>query len=488
MIAAALKPYPEMKDSGVKWLGPVPAHWEVRRLRASIEGSFNGIWGEDPNGEDNLICIRVADFDRVRSRVRLEKQTIRAIPVGERKNRLLRKGDLLLEKSGGGDLQPVGTVVLYEHDAEAVCSNFVARMPVSNQFNPVYLTYLHSHLYAKRLNTRSIKQTTGIQNLDSTSYLNERVAFPPAKEQDRIARFLDHAEQRIQHFIGAKQKLIALLEEQKQRLVHHLVTRGLGGEANLKTTEYPWFPCIPAHWNVTPMRRVITRSVDGPHHSPEYLDQGIPFLSARNVKVDRWSLADVKFISENDYETFCERVKPEVGDVLYTKGGTTGIARAVDLDYPFQVWVHVAVLKVNRKRILPRYLAIALNSLRCYEQSQLYTRGATNQDLGLGRMKDIVLPVPPMDEQANVMEHVETVEKRVHIGVQSALREIELVEEFRTRLISDVVTGNVDVREATKTLDNLESGDQEVSPNEYLESDNMPTCVRHAAAHEEING
>ena len=93
-----------------------------------------------------------------------------------------------------------------------------------------------------------------------------------------------------------------------------------------------------------PMRRVITRSLDGPHLSPEYLDQGIPFLSARNIKIDRWSLQDVKFISRADYESFCQRVTPVIGDVLYTKGGTTGIARAVDLDYPFQVWVHIAVL------------------------------------------------------------------------------------------------------------------------------------------------
>ena len=155
-MSVDLPPYPAMKDSGVPWLGAVPEHWEVRRLGTSVHGCINGIWGNDPNGREDLPCVRVADFDRARLRVRLAKPTLRAVAPGERKRRLLKKSDLLLEKSGGGDLQPVGVVMLYDHDIEAVCSNFVARMPVSARCNSSYLTYLHSHLYAIRLNVRSI--------------------------------------------------------------------------------------------------------------------------------------------------------------------------------------------------------------------------------------------------------------------------------------------------------------------------------------------
>ena len=272
------------------------------------------------------------------------------------------------------------------------------------------------------------------------------VAIPSLPEQAAIVRFLDHADRRIRRYIRAKQQLIALLEEQRRILVHKAVTRGLKAATKLKGTGAPWFPEVPEHWDVMPMRRVIASSLDGPHHSPEYLDQGIPFLSARNIRVGRWSLEDVKFISQTDYETFCQRVKPAVGDVLYTKGGTTGIACAVDLNYPFQVWVHVAVLKLKEERTLPRFLAAALNSPRCYEQSQLLTRGATNQDLGLGRMKEIVLPVPPLAEQSDIIEHVAEVEDRLGRASATALREIELVREYQARLIADVVTGKVDVR------------------------------------------
>ena len=201
------------------------------------------------------------------------------------------------------------------------------------------------------------------------------------------------------------------------------------------------------------MRRLIVAAIDGPHFSPKYHDSGIPFLSARNLKADRWSLEDAKFISEEDYREFCRRVRPEIGDVLYTKGGTTGVARAVDLEFPFQVWVHIAVLKLNHTRITPEFLAFCLNSPRCYEQSQLFTRGATNQDLGLGRMKDIELPVPPsLTEQARIVEALEAQSLEFTTAISRLAREIDLLREYRTRLVADVVTGKLDVRVAAAQL------------------------------------
>lgn len=152
-----LKPYPVYKDAGVSWLGDVPEWWDIRRLSDSVAACVNGIWGTDPDGQNDLTCVRVADFDRQRLRVRLNRPTTRAIAVSERKRRILRRGDLLLEKSGGGDLQPVGVVVMYDHDTPAVCSNFVAKMSIAAGFCSQYLTYLHSHLYSIRLNMRSIK-------------------------------------------------------------------------------------------------------------------------------------------------------------------------------------------------------------------------------------------------------------------------------------------------------------------------------------------
>ena len=213
-----------MKDSGIPWLGEIPAHWEVRRLRASVLGCFNGIWGDNPDGQDDLWCVRVADFDRHMLRVSTHKMTMRSIPQSARNRRVLRRGDLLLEKSGGGDKLPVGAVVLYDYDQPAVCSNFVARMPVAPDYVPAFLAYLHSTIYRQRITLLSVKQTTGIQNLDGSSYLAELAAFPPRDEQTAIVAHLDTATRDLDATIARTQRQIDLLREYRARLVADVVT------------------------------------------------------------------------------------------------------------------------------------------------------------------------------------------------------------------------------------------------------------------------
>lgn len=213
-----------LRPSGVDWVGDVPEHWTTYRLRDTIRGCFNGVWGEEPDGQDDLVCVRVADFERARRRVSVDRPTLRAIAPSLRRARLLQRGDLLIEKSGGGDQQPVGMVVLYDHDIGAVCSNFVARMPVAEGFDPRYLVYVHECLYAIRLNARSIKQTTGIQNLDSDAYLGERMAFPPPSEQALIVQLLDCETARIAAGIDSARSAIGLLREFSVRMVADVVT------------------------------------------------------------------------------------------------------------------------------------------------------------------------------------------------------------------------------------------------------------------------
>jgi type I restriction enzyme S subunit len=244
--------YPGYRDSGVEWLGEVPVHWKLMRLKWTISGCFNGIWGDEADGgPDDLICVRVADFDRVGFRVNLEQPTLRSVTDRERKFRLLHHDDLLIEKSGGGDLQPVGAVVQYDQDATAVCSNFVARMPVQSGNDTRFLAYFHAHLYRGRVNERSIKQTTGIQNLDSGSYLSELIGSPPLAEQQTIAAFLDRETARIDALIEKKRRFIELLQEKRAALISHAVTRGLDPTVPLKDSGIEWLGQIPAHWSTS---------------------------------------------------------------------------------------------------------------------------------------------------------------------------------------------------------------------------------------------
>ena len=166
---------------------------------------------------------------------------------------------------------------------------------------------------------------------------------------------------------------------------------------------------LPDKWDFCRLGSLCFAVSDGPHFSPKYVskDMGVPFLSMRNVTLKGFLLNDMKYVSQSDHEDFCKRTKPEIDDIIYTKGGTTGIAIVNDLDMEFSVWVHLAVLKIAKKHLFPRYIAMALNSPHCYEQSQRYTHGTGNRDLGLTRMVLITMPLPPIEEQKRIVTKVD---------------------------------------------------------------------------------
>lgn len=208
------KPYPAYKDSGVEWIGQVPEHWQVKRLKHLISQCQNGVWGDDPleDGSDTL-CIRVADFDRDNNVVIYNPSTYRQITKEHQDSRLVSKGDILLEKSGGGAQTLVGANVRYLGEEPAVCSNFVAVIKPSKMAESAWLNYLMASMYALKINLRSIKQSTGIQNLDSEQYLDEGVAAPSLDEQATIAATLDRETARIDALIQKKTRFIELLKE-----------------------------------------------------------------------------------------------------------------------------------------------------------------------------------------------------------------------------------------------------------------------------------
>lgn len=166
---------------------------------------------------------------------------------------------------------------------------------------------------------------------------------------------------------------------------------------------------LPQGWEWTFLGQLVIKISDGPHFSPTYVskEEGVPFISARNVKVDGWDLDSAKYISNIDHKEFTKRTKAEIGDILYTKGGTTGIAKVNDLDFEFSVWVHIAVLNIYKGGIFSHYLSLALNSPHCYSQSQKFTQGISNNDLGLTRMIYISVPLPSLREQQRIVAKVD---------------------------------------------------------------------------------
>jgi type I restriction enzyme S subunit len=324
--------YPAYKPSGVEWLGEVPEHWSVERFKLSVRSCVNGVWGEEPgNGENDLICMRVADFDRLKlMAAEPGEPTIRSVSARDIEQRSLCNGDLLIEKSGGGEKQPVGAVVLYTGSTLSVCSNFVARMRLTQGMNPSFWRYAHHATYSLKVNTKSIKQTSGIQNLDQQQYLDERAPFPPGEEQVAIATFLDHETAKIDALTAEQQRLIELLQEKRQAVISHVVTKGLNPDVPMKDSGVEWLGEVPEHWTLNRLKHLSPNLTVGIVVNPsEYVsDEGLPFVYGGDIRegVIDWenSRRIAPALSDKQPKT-----RLQSGDLLMVRVGAPGITAVV---------------------------------------------------------------------------------------------------------------------------------------------------------------
>ena len=443
------RPYAAYKDSGVQWLKDIPMHWDVKRLRLAVTKCQNGLWGEEPNGVSDVACIRVADFDRVALEIKIEQPTLRSVDPSLLRSRCLEYGDLLLEKSGGGDRQPVGTVVLYMRHESAICSNFVARMPVRIGYDARYLTYLHASLYAVRVNTRSIKQNTGIQNLDGESYLNEFGCFPEIFEQRAIASFLDRETAKIDVLVAKKERLIGLLQEKRTALITHAVTKGLDPDVPMKDSGVEWLGEIPAHWelkrlwHVTPSDRQVMYGIvlPGPH-----AEDGIPIVKGGDVSPHRLHV-DRLSRTARSIEARHVRSRLRFGDLVYAIRGSIGDVALIPPELEDANLTQDAARVAHTSEVEGSWLLHMLKSLSVFSQLEAGALGATIRGINIRDLKRALITLPPLTEQQALAAFLDRETTKIDDLVTNVGEAIERLKELRTALISAAVTGKIDVRE-----------------------------------------
>ena len=296
----------------------------------------------------------------------------------------------------------------------------------------------------------------------------ENIPIPPIAEQHRIVAKIEELFTRLDAGTAALKKVKAELKRYRQAVLKYAFEGKLTAawrEANkdkiepvallldrikhereiqvkstgkklkpvapLSELELTELPKLPKGWAWVRLGEITYSIKDGPHYSPPYQEKGVPFITGGNVRPEGVDFNKVKYISSALNEELNKRCKPEVGDILYTKGGTTGIARVNTYNLEFNVWVHVAVLKIVNS-LAPFYVQNALNSHHCYEQSQKYTHGVGNQDLGLTRMVNITLPICSTEEQKQIVQEIErrfSVADEVEKVVEQSLKQSERLHQ-----------------------------------------------------------
>ncbi len=419
-MIAELKPYADYKESGLPWLGQVPGHWEVR----PAFGAFV------PNHERNhgMKEQTVLSLSYGRIVVKPADKLHGLVPESFETYQIVNPGDIVLRPT---DLQNDHTSlrVGMVRDRGIITSAYLALRAtagVSPEFGFQFLGVWDSSkaIYGYGSGLR--------QNLDFSHFKRMPVPIPPPAEQAAIVRFLDWANGRLERAIRAKRKVIALLNEQKQAIIHRAVTRGLDPDVPLKPSGIPWLGEIPEHWEVWRAKFVVDIKTGG-RDTVDRIDDGpYPFF-VRSQSVER--------IDTYSFD----------GEAVLTAGDGAGVAKVFHyIDGKFDY--HQRVYKFSGfRRISGPFFYLYLSQTLRFEALDASAK-STVDSLRLPLLQNFPVLVPPSEEQLRIVREMETETAGLSVVISRLEREIELLREYRTRLIADVVTGKLDVREAAARL------------------------------------
>jgi type I restriction enzyme S subunit len=269
-------------------------------------------------------------------------------------------------------------------------------------------------------------------------------------------RFLDWANGRLERAIRAKRKVIALLGEQKQAIIHRAVTRGLDPSVPLKPSGIPWLGDIPQHWEAPRVKqcaRKISKGTTPSTEGREILESGpVRFLKAENISTGRITDKPLCFIDE-ETNRMIRRSQLAEDDILFViAGATLGKTAVVPVEVlPANTNQAVAFIRPN-SRVVPSFLELWLQSPRIKERIWLNAVQSAQPNLSMADLGNFVTPVPTCNEQERILGFLKSATKPMSEAISRLEREIELLREYRTRLVADVVTGKLDVREAAARL------------------------------------
>ena len=274
------------------------------------------------------------------------------------------------------------------------------------------------------------------------------ILLPPLEEQILIGCFLSHETAKIDALIAEQQRLIELLQEKRQAVISHAVTKGLNPHAPMKESGVEWLGEVPEHWDVTTIKRIVSTPVtDGPHETPEFIDEGIPFVSAEAVSSGRINWERIRgFISEDDHKRYSQKYLPMRDDIFMVKSGaTTGVSAIVDTGREFNIWSPLAVIRCGSE-VLPRFALHFIRSRNFLEGVTLGWSFGTQQNIGMGVIENLAILVAPHDEQNAIVEELDSYVNNVDALIVEATKATALLQERRSALISAAVTGQIDVR------------------------------------------
>ena len=469
--------YNAYKDSSVEWLGDIPAHWEVRRLRNMIDMRVSNV---DKHVKEDEAPVRLCNYVDVYKNDYINEQMsfMQATATDEEIKRFrLKKDDVLITKDSE-TWDDIGVPALVTKPATDLISGYHLAL-LRPRTDELAGGYLLRALQSKGLAYQFHIEAKGVTRygLSHAGIKSVWLPLPPLPEQTAIVRFLDHADRRIRRYISAKQNLIALLEEQKQAIIHQAVT----GQIDVRTGQpYPSYKDsgverlgdVPAHWEVRRLRTVAEMRVSNVDKHTKEDELPVRLCNYVDVYKNDRITQDIPFMKATASQDEIERFRLKQGDVLITKDSEAwddiGVPALVtepadDLISGY----HLALLRPF-KQMLGAYLAWTLQSQSVAHQFHIEAKGVTRYGLTHAGIQSVNLLLPYHSEQIAIVAYLDKTSTAIDTSISRTYCQMEMLQEYRTRLIADVVTGKLDVREAAAELPEEDvSVDAEESAEDY---------------------
>lgn len=448
-----LKPYSEYKESGSKWLGDVPAKWEVRNLRTLISKR-----AERDRPDLPLLSVAREKGVFVRSMTDADENH-NVIPDDLTNYKVARAGNLVINKMKAWQ----GSMGIAPCDGIVSPAYFVFDFRIANHAFGQRL--LRSKPYVAHFAQVSDGVRIGQWDLSIPGMRQIPVLVPSEDEQAAIVRFLDHANRKIDGFIRAKRMLIGLLNEQKQAIIHRAVTRGLRLDVPLKPSGIPWLGDIPQHWDVSPARALFTEVIERGHAEEQMLS-----VTIKRGIITQAQLLENSVKKDSSRQDRSSYKLVRVGDIAYNKmrawQGAFGASTLGGIVSPAYVVIR------PRSDISCRFYHYLFRTPSFATEAERWSYGIASDMWSLRpeHFRLIKLPAPKVTEQNEIAEYLDRELVQYDTAIARTEREIALMQEYRTRLTADLVTGKLDVREAAAKLPSLPvDAAAEPAPDEPLE-------------------
>ena len=457
-----LTPYPAMKESGVEWLGEVPGHWEIRQLRSIAEMRVSNV---DKLSKEHERSVRLCNYSDVyrHDRIQAGMPFMEATATTDEIERFrLKVGDVLITKDSEA-WDDIGVPALVESTEPDVVSGYHLAL-LRPDIEWVSGAFLYHALSSPGVIDQFYVRAKGVTRygLSHGTIKSVRLPLPPLPEQAAIVRFLDHADRCIRRYIRAKEKLIVLMEEQKQAIIQQAVT----GRIDVRTRRpYPaytssgveWLGDLPAQWEVHRLRNVADIHFSNVDKHSNHNEYPVRLCNYSDVYYNDRIRARMDFMKATATADEIERFRLNVGDVIITKDseawndiGVPALVESTDRD--LVCGYHLALLRPIHQRISGEFLQQILSYRGVAIQFFVQANGVTRFGLSQTAIKSIWLPIAPPPEQAAIVHFLGETTTKADNAITRARCEIDLLREYRTRLTSDVVTGKLDVRKAAATL------------------------------------